>query len=72
MALARVNTLLERVFSFASILISSQTLTNAFAEYSKYELNPFWFWLNVGLITGSNLLIIFLSLDLSLSPCHLP
>ncbi len=60
LALARVNTLLERVFSFASILISSQTLTNAFAEYSKYELNPFWFWLNVGLITGSNLLIIFL------------
>ena len=60
LALARVNTLLERVFSLASILISSQTLTNAFSEYDKYQLNPFWFWLNVSLISGSNLLIIFL------------
>lgn len=60
LALTRVNILLERVFSVAATLIGLQTFSNAIAEFSKFPLNPFWFWLNFGLLAAANLLIIFL------------
>lgn len=60
LALTRVNILLERVFSVAATLIGLQTFSNAIAEFNAFPLNPFWFWLNFGLLASANLLIIFL------------
>lgn len=60
LALARVNTLLGRVFSLAATLIGFQTFSNALTQYIEHPLNPFWFWLNFGLIASAHLLIIYL------------
>lgn len=60
LALSRVNTLLERVFSVAAPLVGLQTITNALAQNSEHSLNPFWFWLNLTLLGSAHLLIIYL------------
>jgi signal transduction histidine kinase len=60
LALTRVNILLERIFSVAVTLIGLQIFSNAIAELDRHPLNPFWFWLNFGLIATANLLILFL------------
>lgn len=60
LALSRVNTLLERVFSVAASLVGLQTFTNALTQYSEHPLNPFWFWLNFGLLAGSHIAIVYL------------
>lgn len=60
LALSRVNTLLERVFSLAATLVGLQTLTNALTQYNDHALNPFWFWLNFGLLALSHVSIVFL------------
>jgi signal transduction histidine kinase len=60
LALARVNTLLGRVFSFAAILIFFQTVSNALTQFGEHKLNPFWFWLNLGFMAAAHLLTIYL------------
>lgn len=60
LALSRVNTLLERVFSVAASLIGLQTFTNALTQYSEHTLNPFWFWLNLSLLGIAHMLIVYL------------
>lgn len=60
LALARINTLLGRVFSFCALLVGAQMFSNAFAQFSEGKLNPFWFWLTVGLFFLVHALIIFL------------
>ncbi len=60
LALSRVNSLLEKVFSVAASLIGLQTFTNALTQFSTHALNPFWFWLNLALVGGSHLLIVYL------------
>ncbi len=60
LALSRVNSLLERVFSVASFLVGLQTFTNALTQFSEHPLNPFWFWLNFALLGGAHLSIIYL------------
>jgi len=60
LALSRVNSLLERVFSVAASLIGLQTFTNALTQFSTHSLNPFWFWLNLSFMGGAHLLIVYL------------
>ena len=60
LALSRVNSLLERVFSLAATLVGLQTFTNALTQYSEHPLNPFWFWLNFALLGAAHLSIIYL------------
>lgn len=60
LALSRVNSLLERVFSVAAFLVGLQTFTNALTQFSEHPLNPFWFWLNLALLGGAHILIIYL------------
>lgn len=60
LALARVNTLLGRVFSFAATLIFFQTVSNALTQLGEHNLNPFWFWLNLGLMSAAHLIMNYL------------
>lgn len=60
LALARVNTLLGRVFSVAATFIAFQTFANAMSQYAEQVLTPFWFWTSVVLLAAAHLLIIFL------------
>jgi signal transduction histidine kinase len=60
LALSRVNSLLERVFSVAASLVGLQTFTNALTQYSEHVLHPFWFWLNFALLGGAHLSIVYL------------
>jgi len=60
LALSRVNSLLERVFSVAASLVGLQTFTNALTQFSTHDLNPFWFWLNLALLGGAHLSIVYL------------
>ena len=60
LALSRVNTLLERVFSVAATLVGLQTITNALTQFSEHPLNPFWFWFNFALLSAAHLAIIYL------------
>jgi signal transduction histidine kinase len=59
LALSRVNSLLGKVFSIAATLVGAQTLSNAMSQFQRHNLNPFWFWLSLGLIAFAHFLIIF-------------
>jgi signal transduction histidine kinase len=44
----------------AASLIGLQTFTNALTQFSTHALNPFWFWLNLALLGGAHLSIVYL------------
>lgn len=52
LALARVNLLLDRVFSVSAPIIAFQMASNGLAQNIAHDLDPFWFWLNWIGLTG--------------------
>lgn len=60
LTLVRVNNLLGRVFSFAAVVIFFQTVSNALTQLNNHNLNPFWFWLNLGLMAAAHLVTMYL------------